>query len=109
MQVVGTEGQLMNSDKSRMTVAVDAYDPNDALLRSNLGMEYEWNNILSLRAGYRGISVEDDAYDSYNTASYTLGGGIKYDFNFARVAFDYSFTDFKVLGSGHQFSILLAF
>jgi len=108
-QLIGTEGQMMNSDKSRMTVAADAYDPNDALLRSNFGVEYEWNSILSLRAGYRGISVEDDAYESYNTASYTFGGGVKYDFNFAQVAFDYSFTDFKILGTGHQFSILLAF
>jgi len=108
-QLIGTEGQLMNSDKSTMTIVVDAYDPNDALLRSNFGVEYQWNNILSLRAGYRGISVEEDEYDSYNTASYTFGGGIKYDFNFACVAFDYSFTDFKILGSGHQFSIVLAF
>jgi hypothetical protein len=108
-QLVGTEGQLMNSDKSTMTIAVDAYDPNDALLRSNLGIEYQWNNIFSLRAGYRGISVEEDEYETYNTASYTFGGGLKYDFNFARVEFDYAFTDFKVLGSGHLFSIVLAF
>lgn len=109
MQLIGSEGQIANSDKNTMTIAVDAYDPNDALLRSNFGFEYEWNHILALRAGYRGISVEDDEYNSYNTASYAFGGGLKYDFNFARVAFDYSFTDFKILGTGHQFSIVLAF
>jgi len=108
-QLVGTEGQLMNSDKSTMTIAVDAYDPNDALLRSNLGIEYQWNNILSLRAGYRGLSVEKDAYESYNTASYTFGGGIRYDFTFAHVQFDYAFSDFKILGTGHLFTIALGF
>ena len=108
-QLIGTEGQIMNSEKNVMTLSVDAYDPNDALLRSNFGIEYQWNNILSLRAGYRGISVEDDAYNSYDTSSYTFGGGINYDFNFARVAVDYAYTDFKLLGTGHLFSMVLAF
>lgn len=108
-ELIGTEGQFMNSGKSTMIIAVDAYDPNDALLRSNLGIEYVWNKILSLRAGYRGISVEKDEYESYNTASYSFGGGIKYDFKFTRVEFDYAFTDFKILGSGHLFSIVLGF
>jgi len=109
MQLVGTEGQIMKSDKSNVNIAVDAYDPNDALLRSNFGIEYVWNNIFSLRAGYRGVSVEKDEYESYNTASYAFGAGLKYDFRFARVAFDYAFTDFKILGTGHQFTIVLAF
>ncbi|HEX9970844.1 MAG TPA: hypothetical protein VGD14_02125 [bacterium] len=108
-QLLGAEGQIARSEKNMMTVAVDAFDPNDALLRSNLGIEYIWNNILSLRAGYRGISVEEDAFDSYNTASYTFGGGLKYDFNFGRVVFDYAFTDFKILGTGHMFTIALGF
>lgn len=108
-QLIGTKGQIVNSDKSSMTIAIDAYDPNDALLRSNVGIEYQWNNILSLRAGYRGLSVEEDEYKSYNTASYTFGGGINYEFNFARVTFDYAYTDFKILGSGHLLSIVLGF
>lgn len=108
-QLVGTEGQLLTSDKNTLTLSVDAYDPNDALLRSNLGIEYVWNNILSLRGGYRGISVEKDEYDSYVTASYTFGAGLKYNFNFGRVQFDYALTDFKLLGSGHLFTLVLAF
>ncbi len=107
--LIGMEGQFLASETNRLTIAVDAYDPNDALLRSNLGIEYVWNNILSLRAGYRGISIEDDEFDSYNTASYTFGGGIRYDFSYAHFEFDYAFTDFKILGSGHIFSIILGF
>lgn len=107
--LIGKDGQVLTSAMSRMTISADTYDPNDALLRSNFGLEYEWNNILALRVGYRGISVEADKFDSYNTASYTFGGGLKYNFNFAHVEFDYSFTDFKILGSGQMFSIVLAF
>lgn len=108
-QLLGAEGQIARSEKNIMTVAIDAYDPNDALLRSNVGIEYIWNNILSLRAGYRGVSVEEDAFDTYNTASYTFGGGLKYDFNFGRVIFDYAFTDFKILGVGHMFTVAMGF
>ncbi len=108
-QLIGTEGQIVKSNNNTMTISVDAYDPNDALLRTNFGIEYLWNNILSLRAGYRGVAVENDEYDSYNTASYAFGGGLKYDFSFARIALDYAFTDFKMLGSGHLFSIVLGF
>lgn len=108
-QLLGAEGQIARSEKNVMTIAVDAYDPNDALLRSNFGVEYQWNNILSLRAGYRGISVGEDEFDSYDTASYTFGGGLQYDFNFGRIVFDYAFTDFKILGSGHMFTIALGF
>lgn len=107
--LIGAEGQLLKSSMNRMTIYVDAYDPNDALLRSNFGFEYEWNNILSLRGGFRGLSVEDDAYDSYNTASYTFGGGLQYDLNVAHIQFDYCLTDYKILGTGHIFSMVLGF
>ena len=109
MDLIGTDGQLMKSETNRMTVAADVYDPNDALMRSNFGIEYQWNNILSLRTGFRGLSVEVDEYDSYNTASYTFGGGLAYDLNVVSVRFDYAYTDFKMLGSGHLFTLALAF
>lgn len=109
MQLVGTEGQLLKSDISKMIIAADTFDPNDALLKSNLGVEYEWNNILALRAGYRGVSLERDDYNSYITSSYTLGTGIKYKFDFANMQFDYAFTDYKILGNGHQLTLLFSF
>jgi hypothetical protein len=109
MELIGSDGQFMNSETNELSVAVDAYDPNDALLRSNLGIEYQWNNILSLRGGYRGISVETDEYGSYDTASYTFGGGIAYDLKFTQVRFDYAYTDFKILGTGQMFTLILSF
>ncbi len=109
MELIGAQGQLINSETNQLLVAVDAYDPNDALLRSNLGIEYQWNKILSLRGGYRGISVETDEYDSYDTSSYCFGGGLAYDLKFTRFRFDYAYTDFKILGSGHLFTLTMSF
>ena len=108
MELIGQQGQIKNSATNKMTVAVDAYDPNDALLRSNIGIEYQWNNILSLRGGYRGISVETDEFETYDTSSYTFGAGIAYDLNFAALRFDYAYTDFKLLGTGHLFTMILS-
>ena len=108
-QLIGHDGQITKSEINNLTLAVDAFDPNDSLMRSNLGLEYVWNNILAFRGGYHGFSVEDDFYDSYNTASYSFGGGLNYDFNFTHIQVDYAFTDFKILGSGHHFTLTLAF
>ncbi len=108
-QLIGNEGQLATSNSNTITISADAYDPNDALMRSNFGIEYVWNNILSLRAGYRGLSVEKDKYDSYHTASFAFGGGLKYDFGFARIAVDYAYTDFKILGTGQLVSMVVSF
>ena len=109
MELIGTEGQIGISNNNRLFIAVDAYDPNDALMRANFGMEYQWRDIFYLRAGYRGLAVEKDEYDSYNTSSYTFGGGLAYDLKFASFRVDYAFTDFQLLGSGHLFTLMLSF
>ncbi len=109
MELIGTQGQISTSETSRLVVAADAYDPNDALMRANFGMEYQWKDLFYLRAGYRGLSVEKDEYKSYNTASYTFGGGLAYDLKFTRFRFDYAFTDFQLLGSGHLFTLTFGF
>ena len=108
-ELVGTQGQLLKNDRNSLIIAVDTFDPNDALLRSNFGIEFEWNKIFALRCGYRGVSLEHDENDSYMTASYTLGGGIKHRFDIADMQFDYAFTDYKILGSGHQFTLMMSF
>jgi hypothetical protein len=108
-ELVGNSGQILENSTNRIIFAADTFDPNDALLRSNFGVEYEWNNTFALRVGYRGISLEHDEYQSYLTSSFTLGAGFKYKFDFANLRLDYSFTDYKILGSGHQFTLVMSF
>ncbi len=93
MELMGKNGQLMKSEKNSLFASVDVYDPNDSLMRSNMGVEYIWNSLLALRMGYRGVSVEEDEFDSYNTSSYTFGGGIAYDLNNLGC---YNFDDFTL-------------
>ena len=94
--LIGIEGQILKSEKSRVTVGVDAQDPNDAVLRSNFGIEYEWNGLLFLRAGYRGIAIEKEAYSQYSTPSYTFGAGLHYSLSFMDIQFDYALSDYHV-------------
>lgn len=107
--IVGAGSQFLRNEQNRLTIAADAYDSNDALMRSNLGIEYEWNDMLALRAGYRGLAIQDDEFKSYDTASYTFGAGLRYDLKIALLQFDYAYTDFQILGTGQQFSITLGF
>ncbi len=108
-ELIGPNGQLLESAENKILVAADTFDPNDALLRSNFGVEFTWHDMLALRFGYRGISLEEDSYNSYITASYAAGAGLKYQFDFAAMIIDYSYLDYKILGNGHQFSMTLSF
>lgn len=108
-ELVGSDGQLLKSEHNRIIFAADTFDPNDALLRSNFGLEYEWRDRFALRGGYRGVSLEKDDFETYMTSSYSLGAGLKYQFDFANVRIDYAFIDYQILGNGHQFTLALTF
>lgn len=108
-QIIGSESAFLKNESNKLTIAADTYDSSDALMRSNFGIEYEWNNMLALRAGYRGMSLQEDAYNTYDTASFTFGGGLRYDLKITTVQIDYAYTDFQLLGTGQQFSVMLSF
>ena len=101
MELVGKKGQLFTNASNKIVIAADTFDPNDANLKSNMGFEYEWNNIFALRAGYHGLCLERDYYDAYNTASYTFGAGFKHKTNAFSAQIDYAYTDMKILGTSH--------
>ena len=107
--LVGIEGQIHKSEKSRVTVGIDALDPNDAVLRSNFGVEYEWNGLLFLRGGYRGIAIEEETFSEYSTSSYTFGAGLHYSFSFMDIQFDYALSDYQLLGASHHFTLGVSF
>ncbi|MDZ7263831.1 MAG: PorV/PorQ family protein [candidate division KSB1 bacterium] len=108
-ELIGKNGQLTNSDVHRMTFSIEASDPNDAFLSSNFGIEYEWHDLLSLRAGYRGLAIENDPIREYRTSSYALGLGLHYVVKLFAIQFDYAFADFRILGGAHHFTLGVCF
>ncbi len=107
--LLGAHSQIMPNQKNRVTLSVNAHDPNDAFMRVNFGIEYEWDALFALRAGYRGISIEGDPMDEYSTGSYSFGLGVKYAIDVVQFQLDYAFMDYKVLGNAHHVTLGLEF
>jgi hypothetical protein len=79
--------------RGNVIIATDAVFPNDGEAKLHMGMEYNYRELLSVRAGYKG---------NYYTQGPTLGLGIYY----RNLRFDYAFMPMQNnLGDGHRLSI----
>ncbi len=93
-----------HSDKNHAIIAVDGVVPNDNAQYMNIGGEYVFNNLLSLRAGYRTLFLSD------SEEGLTLGAGLKYQlFGETMLKFDYAYGDFGMLNNVQEFSVSLSF
>lgn len=77
-------------------VAVDAAHPRDFPEQIFIGGEYTFLKTLSLRAGY---SFPNDEQE------YTVGLGLKQNFDNYRIAVDYAYTPFGIFSDVHRISI----
>ena len=102
MDIWGGNNAILGSEVNRLTLIVDANDPLDHNLRGNVGVEYEWNQLLALRAGQH-VNYDD------NTLGLTFGGGLKLQTGNTRFAIDYAYQDFGILNSVHQYTLSFYF
>lgn len=102
---VGISRDFTIMDEHRLTLAVDAIHPNDNKQWVNVGGEISmFNNLISLRGGYKALFLED------TQEGLTLGAGIKYDgLSFFRISVDYSYQKLKYLDNMHSFGVMLGF
>jgi hypothetical protein len=102
---IGFSYEVLNSASQNLILALDAAYPNDNSENLSIGAEYSaFNDLISLRAGYRGIGMED------TEESFTAGGGIRYGIvgNLA-IRVDYAFQKFGRLKDVHQFALGILF
>jgi len=101
---VGLSMDVIRSDMNRLTAAIDAIHPNDNVERVNVGAEYTWYDMVSLRVGYKSL------FDPQAEQGLTVGGGIRYSAgpSFA-VRIDYAYADFGRLLNVHRFSVAVEF
>ncbi len=85
-------------DNHRVTTSIQINHPNDNSENLGLGLEYCWQNLLSLRSGYK-LNVDEQ--------NFSFGVGIRTPISFANFLFDYAYNQFTRLGSTHRFSIIL--
>ena len=86
------DNSLLHSENQTLLFAFDMVQPRDYDQQYNFGLEYGFNNILFLRAGYK---------MNYDEENFSFGFGLA----FAKYRIDYAFSDFgDYLGSLHRFS-----
>jgi len=100
----GVSNDLLRGEESRVTLAVDAIHPNDHTEYVNAGMEYSWEEIVFIRAGYNSLFEKD------SEKGLTAGFGLHYRIiNLVKVGLDYAYQDFGRLTEVHYFSLGIKF
>jgi opacity protein-like surface antigen len=100
----GISSDVIKEATSRLTLGVDAVHPNDDTEYLNTGLEYAWNEIVHLRAGYNSLFEKD------SEKGLTLGFGVYYRIvDLVKVKLDYAYQDFGRLKDVHYFSVGINF
>ncbi len=76
-----------------MLFSFSASKPNEGRPLANIGTEWNYQNMLFLRGGYR---------LNHSVANYTFGGGIKIDLTGYSARCDYSYSNYLLLGAAHR-------
>jgi long-subunit fatty acid transport protein len=99
--LMGSGNSAFQDDQHSVTLAVDANHPNDGPEHASVGVEYKWQDLIALRAGYR---FKDDI------RSLTYGLGLHWQpteqFTFG---VDYASATLNRLGPIHILSLTLEF
>ena len=94
-----TFGLSMNAiqgNDHKLLTSFSAIKPNDGQPLGQLGVEWNYRNLFFVRAGYR---------PNHDVATYSFGTGIQFNMHGRKLGFDYSYSDFALLGAAHRFGI----
>lgn len=91
----------LKADDKSLTVAVQLNHPGDNAENIRIGAEFEYRNILFVRAGYK-INVKDQPYP-------TAGVGLRARIGRHPLHIDYSFDPTKYLGMIHRIGLSITF
>jgi hypothetical protein len=101
----GVSTRVLDNNRYRWTIAVDALHPNDNYESLNVGTEFGYSDFLFLRAGYQSLFLDQAeggmSFGVGLTSSDVLGS--------IRVGVDYAFQDMGRLQGIHVFTVGLRF
>jgi len=101
IDLVGRKSIVMPNAEHKVMIAISANDSFDAPFRSNVGIEYSWQSILSLRSGY---------HIGYDTKDLSLGVGLNLkQFTSLDVVLDYVWNNYGDLGAINVFTLGINF
>jgi long-subunit fatty acid transport protein len=103
----GTAIDVIQTESSRLTAAVQGSHPNDNLEKYNAGLEYWFNDMFALRFGKK---FNYDYYDKGQIGDgLTFGAGAKLNFSSYRLSVDYAYQDLGYLDSVNRFTFGIRF
>jgi hypothetical protein len=101
---IGLAGEVFQMSGSRLTLAVEALNPNNSEQYVNLGAEVGLlNDLVMFRGGYSELLLDD------SLRSFTLGAGLRYRFAPLNFAFDYAFEKQEFFTDINRFTLSIQF
>jgi len=100
IEVMGRGDRLLQSDVSRVTLAVNGTHPNDDSEKLNIGCEYAFREMLFVRGGYS---------NGYDLNQYSYGAGMKINLYSQYLMLDYAMVPYGDLATVHTFTISSGF
>ncbi len=101
---VGISYQALQSDMHDLKFAIDASHPNDNYESVNVGGEYTFNRMFSIRGGYKSLFLQD------SEESWTFGAGLNQMLlGNVSIHFDYAYAFFGRLKDVQKFTVGINF
>ncbi len=94
-----TFGMSMNAveqPNQTLLFSIAGVKPNDGEPLAQVGTEWNYNQLLFLRGGYR---------FNHDVETFSFGTGLKFDLARFQTRFDYSYSDYALLGATHRFGL----
>ena len=93
---LGIKKDVFNNSIHKLTVAMDGVNPVDYVVTGNIGLEYSWLETAYVRGG---------THLNHDTASFTMGAGIK----IGNIFVDYAYANYGILENTNQFGLRFGF
>ena len=93
---LGIKKDILNDEIHKLTFAMDGVNPIDYVVTGNIGLEYSWLETAYVRGG---------THLNHDTASFTVGAGIK----IGNIFVDYAFANYGILENTNQFGLRFGF
>jgi opacity protein-like surface antigen len=101
---VGISVDLIDTPENRLTLSCDALHPNDNTESLNLGAEYVFGNLFSLRAGYKSL------YKADSEEGFTFGAGLSGNLGrMINLKVDYAYEPFGRLNNVQKLGVAMEF
>ena len=101
---IGLAGEVFQNETARLTLAVDALNPNNSEQYVNVGAEVAlFSELVMIRGGYSELLLEDAL------RSVSFGGGLRYGFGSLAFALDYAYESLEFFDGVNRFTFALTF